>query len=118
MNRRGFLGLLASTPVAAVLAPDLVELLAPKRTIFLPPRGGWGWRDDILDVATSSVYSNVLAPGVCLTQQSLEALLVEIMKFTQPIVVKPTRMLVHPSWTREQVEEVRRGQLEVLRRCL
>lgn len=41
MNRRGFLGLLAATPVAAVLAPDLVELLTPTRAIFLPPRGGW-----------------------------------------------------------------------------
>lgn len=41
MNRRGFLGLLGGA-VAAVAAPAaLVEALEPKRTIFLPPRGGW-----------------------------------------------------------------------------
>lgn len=37
MNRRGFLALLGGAG-AALLVP---ELLVPKRTIFLPPAGGW-----------------------------------------------------------------------------
>lgn len=40
MNRRGFFGLLAASAAVAVTA-ELAELLAPKRTIFLPPVGGW-----------------------------------------------------------------------------
>lgn len=41
MNRRGFLrGALGAT-VGVVAGAELVEALAPKRTIFLPPRGGW-----------------------------------------------------------------------------
>lgn len=41
MNRRQFLTR-ALVGVPLVLAPvGLVEALAPKRTIFLPPRGGW-----------------------------------------------------------------------------
>lgn len=47
MNRRQFLTrALASVPV--VLAGEqLAELLLPKRTIFLPPRGGWGGRSTL-----------------------------------------------------------------------
>lgn len=37
MNRRGFLSLIAPA-AAALIVP---QLLVPKRTIFLPPRGGW-----------------------------------------------------------------------------
>lgn len=37
MNRRGFLTL-AGTAAAALAIP---ELWIPKRTFFLPPRGGW-----------------------------------------------------------------------------
>jgi hypothetical protein len=40
MNRRGFFGLLAAS-AAVVASPELAELLLPKRTIFLPPSGGW-----------------------------------------------------------------------------
>lgn len=41
MNRRRFLTrALASVPVV-VAGEQLVELLAPRKTIFLPPRGGW-----------------------------------------------------------------------------
>lgn len=41
MNRRQFLtSALASVPVIAAPAA-LLEALVPKRTIFLPPRGGW-----------------------------------------------------------------------------
>lgn len=42
LDRRKFLkGLLGGAVVGAVAAPALAELLEPKRTIFLPPRGGW-----------------------------------------------------------------------------
>lgn len=42
MNRRGFLRALGTAATVGVVAPAaLAELLAPKRTIFLPPRGGW-----------------------------------------------------------------------------
>lgn len=40
MNRRNFFGLLAAAPTA-IVAPELAELLAPKRTFFLSPKGGW-----------------------------------------------------------------------------
>jgi hypothetical protein len=38
MNRRNFMSLFASVPVVAMV-PSLIEV--PKRTIFLPPKGGW-----------------------------------------------------------------------------
>lgn len=38
MDRRGFLGLIASAVPAALILP---ELLLPTRTFFLPPAGGW-----------------------------------------------------------------------------
>lgn len=42
ISRRSFLrNALAGAIVGAVAGPELVELLTPKRTIFLPPRGGW-----------------------------------------------------------------------------
>lgn len=42
MNRRGFLRALGTAATVGVVAPAaLAELLVPKRTIFLPPRGGW-----------------------------------------------------------------------------
>jgi hypothetical protein len=37
MNRRNFISL-ATTAAGILLLP---ELLVPKRTFFLPPRGGW-----------------------------------------------------------------------------
>lgn len=40
MNRRGFFGLFAGATAAAIALPNF-ELLLPKRTIFLPPAGGW-----------------------------------------------------------------------------
>lgn len=40
MNRRGFFGLLGATAATTIVAPNL-ELLMPRRTIFLPPSGGW-----------------------------------------------------------------------------
>lgn len=40
MNRRGFLqGLVGAAAIAAT--PALAEALLPKRTVFLPPKGGW-----------------------------------------------------------------------------
>lgn len=41
MNRRGFLRGALGAAVGIVAGAELVEALAPKRTIFLPPRGGW-----------------------------------------------------------------------------
>lgn len=41
MNRRGFLQSFAAVPVAAALAPELLEALLPRKTIMLPARGGW-----------------------------------------------------------------------------
>jgi hypothetical protein len=41
MNRRGFLQALGGLGVGVVAGAELAELLAPTRTIFLPPRGGW-----------------------------------------------------------------------------
>lgn len=40
MNRRGFFGLFTAGTAVAI-NPALAELLVPKRTIFLPPAGGW-----------------------------------------------------------------------------
>lgn len=40
MNRRLFLQSFAAVPVV-LATPAIVEALAPKRSIFLPPRGGW-----------------------------------------------------------------------------
>lgn len=41
MKRRDFLKRLALVPIGAVLTQELCDLLQPKKTIFLPPRGGW-----------------------------------------------------------------------------
>lgn len=41
LSRRSFLRGALGAGVGIVAAPALIELLAPKRTIFLPPRGGW-----------------------------------------------------------------------------
>lgn len=42
LSRRGFLGLFGGAAAVAAVAPaSLVELLEPKRTIMLPPAGGW-----------------------------------------------------------------------------
>lgn len=116
MNRRGFLGLLAATPIAAVLAPDLVELLAPKRTIFLPPRGGW--HADMSRYFTSKhawyLKTEPFPPPTMfwrepLTEDSLEqaiiAMVARVEAFSKEIAIRPTRLIVHPSWTREQIEE-------------
>jgi hypothetical protein len=41
MNRRGFLKALGAGAVGVVATPAILEALAPTRSIFLPPRGGW-----------------------------------------------------------------------------
>lgn len=45
MNRRGFLKLLGGAGVAIAAS----ELLIPERKFFLPPRGGWATRPQILE---------------------------------------------------------------------
>lgn len=48
MNRRWFLSRLAALGPAVMATPAVVEALAPRRTIFLPPRlamSGTGWWD-------------------------------------------------------------------------
>jgi hypothetical protein len=66
ISRRNFLQRLATGAVVGIVAPAaLAELLAPKRTIFLPPRGGWlaklgfEWVTDTVefDVSTSVGYN-------------------------------------------------------------
>lgn len=60
MDRRTFLrGILRTAVVGAVAAPALAELLTPKPTIFLPPRGGW-WVNDTWPTATAQeIYDDV-----------------------------------------------------------
>lgn len=41
LTRRGFLGLLTTAAAGVAIAPELAELLKPRPTIFLPPKGGW-----------------------------------------------------------------------------
>jgi len=41
MNRRGFLKFVAAALPAATVSAELLEYLAPRPTIFLPPRSGW-----------------------------------------------------------------------------
>lgn len=115
MNRRGFLGLLAATPVIAI-APELLELLAPKRTIFLPPRGGWP-RDmsryftskDAWYLRTEDRNGLKTFYRTRLSEDSLEAMLIAVKRQADmagiPVAIRPTRLIVHPSWTREQVEQ-------------
>jgi hypothetical protein len=46
MNRRGFLAILGITVAGAAAGVAIPELWTPKRTFFLPPKGGWipqGW---------------------------------------------------------------------------
>lgn len=90
MNRRGFFRVLAAAPIAAVLAPDIAELLAPTRTIFLPPRGGWlsAW---------DGTFSNLLAPAVDLRQESLEKLLMDLIAIQHvPYSIWPSKILPYP----------------------
>jgi hypothetical protein len=45
MDRRRFLRALAFAVPAIAASEQLLELLQPKKTIFLPPVGGWGTID-------------------------------------------------------------------------
>lgn len=107
MNRRGFLGLLAAVPAAVVLVP--------KRTIFLPPRGGWPV--DMSRYLTSKACGSSRpspTPKAMfwrkpLNEESLEELMTAMVRkadeLGHKITYQPTRLIVHPSWTREMVEE-------------
>jgi hypothetical protein len=106
MNRRNFLGLLGATPVIAT-APALLELLAPTRTIFLPPHGGWISGD--LRFKAIERHSYGWNDPRAFSHESLEQMLIALKRKADtagvPISIHPTRLIVHPSWTREQVEE-------------
>lgn len=52
VNRRALLFGLAAVPIAAAISE---ELLPSRKTIFLPPRGGW-WRDPAYLSTISIVY--------------------------------------------------------------
>lgn len=62
MNRRGFLKAFAGVPIAAALAPALLEELLPSRTIFLPPAGGWilGLEPMVATVSENGVLADLL----------------------------------------------------------
>lgn len=68
MNRRGFIKLLLPAVGAVAVAPELIaEIWTPRRTIFLPPPGGWSlvWRDKTLGgYFYSQKLSNVLRMNV------------------------------------------------------
>lgn len=55
MNRRGFLRGALGAAVGAIAGAELAEALAPKRTIFLPPRGGWftPYDSSVYDIQTA-----------------------------------------------------------------
>lgn len=63
MNRREFFKRFAAVPVAAALAPALVEELLPTRTIFLPPRGGWIEYNEVV-TNTFELYGNHVAAHI------------------------------------------------------
>jgi hypothetical protein len=49
VSRRGFLTGLIAAPVVAAL-PEIPELWAPTKTIFLPPAGGWVRGNQLLTI--------------------------------------------------------------------
>lgn len=124
MNRRQFLTRVLAPAAAAVVVPELA------RKIFLPPRGGWpvdvsryltsntAWflkvvkgdfRTDNMRYISRERFSNQLSVPAELSERMLEDMLVALKRETdragQRIALNPTRLIVHPSWTPEQVAE-------------
>lgn len=60
LDRRTFLrGMLKGAVIGAVATPALAELLTPKRTVFLPPAGGW-WGNTVGSSRTpQEIYSDI-----------------------------------------------------------
>lgn len=77
-SRRNFLRALATGAAVGIVAPAaLAELLAPKRTIFLPPRGGWRldsrWLTNTVEFdGSASAGYNAGVPGFFIMPLSLE----------------------------------------------
>lgn len=70
-TRRNFLRALATGAAVGVVAPAaLAELLAPKRTIFLPPRGGWA----------ASLPQSFHFPGYVLTVHHIDPKALRILR--------------------------------------
>lgn len=59
LTRRGFLKRALGLSVGVVAGVDLAELLAPTRTIFLPPRGGWLLRWPDMAPAPDMMFTRV-----------------------------------------------------------
>jgi|SRR6202789_2235916 len=82
MNRRGFFGLLAGAAAGVAVSDELLELLTPTRSIFLPPAGGW-----IATGKGAGQVWNVSQLGGYFYAQKLSEILrqqcVPLIKFTQ-----------------------------------
>lgn len=117
MNRRGFLKLLLPAAGAVAIAPELIaEIWAPRRTYFLPPRGGWhdvrlltgeiGRYENIriIDTGRGFMYSNQLAD---ILRQSVKPL----VRFRQGLALpESTSWNVHSDtvWSRHALGTERR----------
>lgn len=121
MNRRQFLTRVLAPTAAAVAVPALA------RKIFLPPRGGWpvdinryltsrtAWflkpdfRTEDMRYFYRERYSSTYLEPAALTEQSLEQCLQAIARQVDErglkLSLKPTRLIVHPSWTPEAIAE-------------
>lgn len=63
MNRRSFFSLLGAATAASLIVPEL-ELLTPKRTFFLPPRGGWQFTNADLLISLDEFIRRVIKPAM------------------------------------------------------
>lgn len=124
MNRRQFFSRVLGPIAATITVPELA------RTIFLPPRGGWptadlsryvtsktAWflkfpegdfRTDNMRYISREHFSNAISPDPQLTEKSLEEMLAAMVReadaLGRRLTYHPTHLIVHPSWTLEQVE--------------
>lgn len=110
MNRRGFLGLLGGAAVAAVVP----ELIAPARTIMLPPAGGWPVGDfstenlrfraierfshGFMDPRALPTMTNQLVEPQELTERMIEDMLIELhtQRDSRGLMLHPSQIKVPP----------------------